>query len=602
MKTDEALLMHRTSAMETSGHIDLPFQGASDADIIQSWLDNFEDALAQGSLAALQSLFAEECHWRDMFAFTWNISPLQGRQGITERFLELQPHIQAGRFMLAEGSTPPRRVKRIGVEVIEAIFSFETASGRGKGVVRLLAENHQAWVFMTALRELKGHEEPVGDRRPDGSTWREFGGPNWVERRAKEQAFEDRDPVVLIVGAGQSGLSMSARLRALGVESLCVDKHERVGDSWRKRYDSLALHNQVNLNQMAYLPFPTTWPKYLPKDMVANWLEHYAWALECNVWTESALVHADYDDGLGHWNATVRRSDGSVRLMKPRHIVFANGIVGAPKIPKLPGLDTFQGTLMHTHDYRNGKAFKGKRALVLGTGTSGHDIAQDLYGHGVDVKMIQRGPTSIVSLDAVGLAYTSYYKENLPIEDCDLLAQSATYPLAIKNAQAVTKLQYAMDKDLLAGLEARGFKLDYPEDGTGYLLKVRRTHAGYYFNCGCSDLIVEGKVGLVQFDTIEKFVPEGVLLKDGRVEQADLIVSATGYQPQLEVVREILGEDVANKVGPIWGLDEQGELRNMYKPTAQKGLWFLGSGLSQARMYTLYVALQIKARELGLVE
>lgn len=573
----------------------------NEAEIVQTWLSKFEQALQAQSAETISGLFAEECHWRDMFAFTWDITPREGKAAIVKEFLEHQARVQAGTFAIAKDSTPPRRVKRIGVDVIEAIFSFETSFGHGKGVVRLLPGENKAWVFMTALRELKGHEEKTYQNRPEGSDWREFGGLNWSDRRAKEQAFEDRDPVVLIIGAGQSGLSMAARLRVLGVDALCVDKHERVGDSWRKRYHSLALHNQVNLNQMAYMPFPATWPKYLSKDMVANWLEHYAWALECNVWMRTGLVEARYDEKDGHWVAKVRRADGTERVMKPRHIVFANGIVGAPKIPRLPGLDDFKGKVLHTHDYKSGADWKGRKALVLGTGTSGHDIAQDLYGHGADVKLIQRGATVIASVEAVGLAYTSFYKENLPTEDCDLLAQSATYAIAVRNAQAVTKGQNEMDKALLDGLRARGFKVDPGEDGTGYLMKIRRTHAGYYFNCGCSDLIVEGKVGLVQFEDIERFVADGALMKDGRIEKAELLVTATGYQPQQEVVRELLGDEIAEKVGQIWGLDEDGELRNMYKPTPQKGLWFLGSGLSQARMYTLYVALQIKAREIGLV-
>jgi len=577
-------------------------ESTSASEIAGTWLASFEKAISERSEDQLKALLADECHWRDMFAFTWNITPRDGQDAIVGELLARQGRVQASTFKIARDSTPPRRVKRLGLDLIEAIFSFETGFGRGKGVVRLLAGEHRAWVFMTALRELKGHEEPTFQNRPDGSTWREFGGMNWADRRAKEQAFEDRDPAVLIIGAGQSGLSMAARLRAVGVDALCVDKHERVGDSWRKRYHSLALHNQVNLNQMAYLPFPATWPKYLSKDMVANWLEHYAWALECNVWMSTALAHASYDERQSCWTATLRRADGSQRVIKPRHIVFANGIVGAPRVPELPGLATFKGTVQHTHDYKSGAAWKGKKALVLGTGTSGHDIAQDLYGHGAEVKIIQRGATVIASVEAVGLAYPTYYKENLPTEDCDLLAQSSNYSVAVRNAQAVTRGQNEMDKELLAGLAARGFKVDPGIDGTGYLMKIRRTHAGYYFNCGASDLIVEGKVGLLQFEDIQEFVADGALMKDGRVEKAELIVAATGYQPQQEVVRELLGDTVADKVGQVWGLDDDGELRNMYKPTPQKGLWFLGSGLSQARMYTLYVALQIKAREIGLVE
>lgn len=570
---------------------------------VRHWLERFERAVASCDRTALEFLFVEDSHWRDLVAFSWSITPQDGRSAIVDQLVSRQGRVQARGFQVAQHRTPPRRVKRLGVDVIEAIFQFETAVGRAFGVVRLLADHpEKAWVLMTSLHELKGHEEPINERRPDGAAYsRVFGGDNWADRRAKEQLFLDRDPAVLIIGAGQSGLSLAARLRLLGVEALCVDKEERVGDVWRKRYHSLALHNQVALNQMAYMPFPPSWPKYLPKDMVANWLEHYAWAMECNVWMSTTFLGADYDAEAGEWRARIRRADGSERLMRPRHLVFANGIVGAPKLPKVPGLDQFQGELVHTHGYTDGSAWKGKNALVIGAGTSAHDIAQDLQGHGAKVSMIQRGPVTIVSVKAATLAYTLYYDEGLPTEDCDLIATSHTFPLAAQGARLLAKRMQDIDKPLLDGLAAKGFKMDLGEDGGGYQTKVRRSHSGYYLNCGCSELIVEGKVGLIQYEDIEHFVPEGALMKDGRIEKADLVVAATGYQSQQEVVREYLGDEIADKVGPIWGLARDGELNNMYRPTAQDGLWFMGSGLSQARIYSKFIGLQIKAHELGIV-
>jgi putative flavoprotein involved in K+ transport len=336
--------------------------------------------------------------------------------------------------------------------------------------------------------------------------------------------------------------------------------------------------------------------------MVANWIENYAWVMECNVWTGTTFVHGDYDEAAGHWNARVRRADGSERVLKPRHLIFASGIVGAPKMPKVPTLENFKGSVVHTHGYRDGSAWKGKNALVLGVGTSGHDIAQDLHGHGANVKLIQRGPITVASVEAATLAYTLYYDEGLPIEDCDLIATSNSYPLAVRGAKLLTQRMEDMDRDLLDGLLKRGFKLDAGEDGSGYLMKVRRSHSGYYLNCGASDLIVEGRIGLIQYEDIDCFVADGVRMKDGSFEKVDLIVTATGYQSQQEVVRELLGDEIATKVGSVWGIDVDGELRNMYRPTPQKGLWFLGSGLSQARIYSHFVALQIKARELGLVD
>jgi len=157
------------------------------------------------------------------------------------------------------------------------------------------------------------------------------------------------------------------------------------------------------------------------------------------------------------------------------------------------------------------------------------------------------------------------------------------------------------DRELLDALVRQGFKINFGPEDCGHQMQLRTRHGGYYLNCGCSDLIAEGKIGVLQWDDAERFVEDGLLMRDGRIEKADLVVTATGFQKQEELVKQLLGEEIAERVGPIWGLDEQGELRNMFRPTPQQGLWFLGGGLSQNRAYSKYVALQIKARELGLV-
>lgn len=575
----------------------------SERALVGQWLGQLDAALHDASKAAVASLFASDGHWRDLLAFTWSITPRQGAEDIAALMVAKQASTAARAFAIAEGRTPPRRVQRAGVDVIEGLFQFETRVGRGFGVVRLkAAEPSKAFQLMTSLHELKGHEETVGKRRPTGVAYsRNFGGTNWKDQRSAGQAYHDREPVVLVAGGGQAGLSIAATLGRIGVDTLVVDRFERVGDCWRKRYHSLALHNSTEVNHLPYMPFPASWPIYLPKDMLAEWFEAYAWAMEINFWTSTELVGGTYDEAKGRWDAVVRGADGTERTLHPRHLIFANGLVGFPHIPEFPGLKDFAGEVMHTVDFTNGAHWRGRKALVLGTGTSGHDVAQDLHCNGCETTIVQRGSTTVISIDpSAKLVYGIY--AGIPVEDGDLLVSTNTKPIIKKNLQLLTARMVEQDRKTIDGLIARGFKFDTGEDGAGHQWKVRTRYGGYYLDAGCAQLIIDGEVGLLQFDQIERFVAGGALLKDGSVHEADLIVLATGFVTQEVLVGKILGDEVARKVGPVWGFGPDGEMNNMWKRTPQQGLWFVGGSFANCRTYSRYVALQIKALEEGLLQ
>ena len=589
--------------MDTANQVMPEKTGArSEKEWVEQWLDRLDVALQSQSRTSLAALFAPDGHWRDLLAFTWSITPCQGAENIAASMVAKQSTASARGFAIAQGRTAPRRLQRAGIDVIEAIFQFETGLGRGFGVVRLLAADPaKAFQLMTSLHELKGFEETVGKRRPTGEAFsRNFGGTNWKEQRIASQKYDDREPVVLVVGGGQAGLSIAATLGRLGVDTLVVDKFERVGDCWRQRYHSLALHNSTEVNHLPYLPFPPSWPVYLPKDMVADWFEAYAWAMEINFWTSTEFVRGTYDEAAGRWNATVRNADGTERTLRPKHLIFANGLVGAPHIPELPGLRDFKGEVLHTTEFTNGLDWRGKKALVIGTGTSGHDVAQDLHCNGCATTIVQRGSTMVLSIDpSAKLVYGIY--SGIPLEDGDLLVTVNTKPIVKKNLQLLTSRMLELDRKTIDGLIARGFKFDSGEDGAGHQWKVRTRYGGYYLDAGCSQLIIDGEIGLLQYDRIERFCADGALLKDGSVMAADLIVLATGFVAPEVMVGKLLGEKLAQKIGPVWGFAADGEMNNMWRRTPQEGLWFVGGSFTNCRTYSRYVALQIKAIEEGLL-
>ena len=576
--------------------------GQAERVVVEQWLTKFNEALQVADSQAVAGLFADDCHWRDLFAFTWSITPTQGAKTIASLLVAKQATVKACGFTIAPGRTAPRLTKRAGLDLIEAIFHYETKIGRGFGVLRLLAgAPGKAFQLMTNLHELKGFEEKVGERRPTGAAYsRNFGGTNWKDQRIASQRYDDREPTALVVGGGQAGLTVAATLGHLGVDTLVIDRLPRVGDCWRTRYHSLALHNPTDFNHLPYMPFPPNWPVYLPKDMLADWFEAYAMAMELNFWTSTELASGRYDEVSGRWTAVIRNTaDGRERIVRPKHLIFANGLVGEPNIPDLPGLKDFKGDVMHTSAFSNGANWRGKKALVLGTGSSGHDIAQDLHANGVETTLIQRGPTMVLSINpSAKLTYAVY--DGVPLEDGDLFVAVNTLPVLKRVLEPMTARMVEFDRKLIDGLIARGFKWYDGEDHLGHNMLIRTRYGGYNLDAGCSELVVKGEVGLLQFEDIERFAPGGALLKDGTLKAADLLVLGTGFVAQEVVVKKLLGESIAQKIGPVWGLGADGEMNNMWKRTAQEGLWFVGGSFANCRIFGRFVALQIKAIEEGL--
>ena len=572
----------------------------------ESWLARFESALAGDDRALLKALFHPDSYWRDVLALSWKLQTLNGAEAILEELPALARRAGPKNFRIDPDRAAPRRVTRAGTNSIEAIFRFETSTGRGHGIVRLIADADddgrlKAWTLLTALEELKGFEEQLERARPRGQAYsRDFRGPNWLDQRKTSFAYADRDPTVLVVGGGQAGLSIAARLKLLHVDTLIVDRWPRIGDNWRKRYHALTLHNQVQVNHLPYMPFPPNWPTYIPKDKLANWFEAYVDAMELNYWTGTELVRGTYDEAKERWDVVLRRADGTTHSMHPRHIVMATGVSNIPNLPNLPGLENFGGQVVHSSRYDDGENWNGRRALVIGTGNSGHDIAQDLYSSGAEVTLVQRSSTLITNIEpSAQLAYSAYNEGTL--EDNDLIATSMPLVLARRSHMMLTEQSKQLDKALLDGLERVGFRLDFGDDGTGWQFKYLSRGGGYYFNVGCSDLVVSGAIRLAQFSEVDRFVAEGARLKSGDTLKADLVVLATGYRPQEELVRKLFGDAVAERVGSIWGFGEEQELRNMYTRTRQAGLYFIAGSLAQCRINSKYLALQIKAIEEGLL-
>jgi putative flavoprotein involved in K+ transport len=571
---------------------------------LSTWLSAFDRALSRGDVDDVAALFDVDCYWRDLVAFTWNIITLEGKPAIRdmleERVTDVRPH-----SWVIDGPATTAG------DVVEAWLAFETGVARGKAYVRL--KGGKCWTFLTAMIELIGFEEKQGATRemgvlpPDATDRR-----TWLERRADEASSlgYDTQPFCLIIGGGQGGLALGARLKRLGVPTLIVDKHKRPGDAWRKRYKSLCLHDPVWYDHMPYLPFPQHWPVFTPKDKLGDWLEMYARVMELNCWNDTECRSAAYDADSACWNVTVRRADKDI-ILRPAHLILATGMSGVPNMPSIPGMAKFKGEQHHSSAHPGGEAYAGKRAVVVGSNNSAHDICADLLDHGADVTMLQRSSTLVVKTETLlRLSYRKLYSEEavaagIVTDKADLMAASIPYKIMPSFQRPIYERIAVEDAAFYERLAAAGFLYDFGEDGSGLSLKYLRRGSGYYIDVGASELIATGAIKLRSDAQISAIGEHGVLLDDGSEIPADLIVYATGYGSMTGWAEQLISREVAEAVGPCWGMGSgttrdpgpwEGELRNMWKPTKQHGLWFHGGNLAQSRHYSRYLALQMKAR------
>ncbi len=336
--------------------------------------------------------------------------------------------------------------------------------------------------------------------------------------------------------------------------------------------------------------------------------------MEVNYWGSTSAKSARFDADREEWEVVVER-DGEELTLRPGQLVLATGMSGKPNVSQIPGQDRFRGEQHHSSQHPGPDAYRGKRVVIVGSNNSAHDIAAALWeGGAADVTMVQRSSTHIVRSDSLmeiglGALYSEQALANgITTHKADMIFASLPYRIMHEFQIPLYAQMKERDKEFYDRLEKAGFQLDWGDDESGLFMKYLRRGSGYYIDVGACELVANGDVKLAH-GRVRDLTEDAVVLEDGTELPADLVVYATGFGSMNGWAADLISQEVADTVGKVWGLGSdttkdpgpwEGEQRNMWKPTQQEALWFHGGNLHQSRHYSLYLALQLKARAEGL--
>ncbi|BCR96758.1 flavin-containing monooxygenase [Aspergillus luchuensis] len=548
--------------------------------------------MGAGDAQAFAEMFLPYGVWRDKLSFTWDYRTFNFHPAIFKAATDLFPKTKATNFKFL---TPAPAISRpyLDFAQLQFVISFETEVVLSSAVINAVftREGWKIYTMHTVAEKLKQFPEvPPSDGHMTGPV-------SWEKQRAAE--IDAANPDILIIGGGQNGLALAARCKALGMDSLIIERSEEVGDVWKKRYEYLSLHFPHWADDLPYFPYPKLWPTYTPAQKQGMYMKWYAEALELNVWTKSEVVKAEQDD-QHNWTVVINKEGHETRQLHPKQVIMATSLCGVPMTPDIPGMADFKGgVIRHSTAHDSAREFVGKKVCVVGTSSSGFDTAFDCSRRGIDVTLLQRSPTYIMSLThSVPRTIGNYGPDaegNRPSheEQDRLFFATPTGPgeeLARRNAKVLEDL----DRPLLDALHARGLRTWRGQRGTGGSTLGQTRNGGFYFDAGACEHIINGKIK-VEPGYIERFTEDKVILNDGRERQFDLIVFATGFSNTIDSIRATLGDKIADQCGPIWGIDEEGEFKTAYRETGVPNLWLMVGYLPYTRFHSKLLAMRIKA-------
>lgn len=360
------------------------------------------------------------------------------------------------------------------------------------------------------------------------------------------------------------------------------------------------------------------------RDLVADWMEHYAQSLKLNVALNTTVGKVEYDQSTQGYSVEIE-SEGRTDFLTTTHIVLATGSFSRiPVRPRFPGEDSFTGKVYHTSQHKSASQIpdlSNKKVAIIGCGTSAHDVAQDFVDRGAAaVSMIQRHKIFAFSEDSAEKFYFSIWSTpGVSEEDADMI--SLSFPTAVVRTLGLgmSQMMWENDKEIVEGLVKAGMILGKGDDGTSFIDHLVIRQGSFYVDQGAWPMIVDGKIKIHACEQgIKEFNSHGLILANDTQIEADVIVLATGFKDNILTVEEIMGKSVVEKVGDIGELDVEQERTGVssysqivyatldslplqyYRPTGVPGLWYMTGSFTECRQFSALLALQISAVEQGL--
>ncbi|KIK53834.1 hypothetical protein GYMLUDRAFT_264910 [Collybiopsis luxurians FD-317 M1] len=575
---------------------------SSQSEVASSWLAQFSTCLQRRDAMGTADLFASDGWLRHFLVFQWDLRTLHGYEKISAYLSSYIQESSLTNFELASDQYfKPSPGRKEGD--ISSGFTFSTPIANGRGSFNLVESNGEwkaSTVFMM-LDSLKGNEELGADEDLYEGRF-----PTWFEAREKQWECSGKDPEVLIVGAGGNGLQVAARFRQMKIPALVIERKARVGDTWRGRHPTLKLHSPREHHSFLYQPYPENWPLWTPGSKLGDWLEQYAVLQDLLVWTNSNIVSPpSYDRQTKEWTVNIDKS-GQLITVHPNHIVVATGIYGKPVVPTYEGQDQFEGQILHAATFPGGSYFAGKRCVVVGTGTSGHDIALDLSTRGAEsVTLIQRSSTCVQPGDLVAKQLQGMWPAGVPVEVSDFRRFSTPVKLGFEILAGARKHgeMWEKEKCFMEQLEKAGMNINMGPFEAGVLGVVFSNHHGFWMDVGCAERILSGQIQIKSGIQITRLDKNSITFTDGSTVEADVVIFATGYGSMKEYAKDLLSDDVVSQAKslPYGVLDEEGELPAGYRPTGHPGLWFASGLFPNARFQSKILGIQIQAIKLGYI-